>query len=408
MKKVTFLHCADLHLDSPMTGLKHLPDKIFKRLQESTFKSFSNLVETAIKAEVDFVIIAGDIFDGEDRSLRAQARFRKEMVRLNGKGIPVYVIHGNHDHLGGKWPKLDLPGNVHVFAGEVEVKQFLKPDGTSVNLYGFSYPKRHLPERWIDKYQKSGNADFHIGILHGHAEGSSEHGQYAPFRISELQDKQFDYWALGHIHKRKVLSNNPPVIYPGNPQGRNIKEQGDKGGYIVTLSEVGAEYGFFESNDIKWLEKQIDASSITSTSELYDLCSQSAEEARVEGVGVLLKMQISGIDIHQKEALALAESGELADVLQEEEKDKESFVWIREMALSEPIRINRTELAAKGEFYEELCSKIDSFGSWDEALSPLYGHSLARRHLEEIPDEEKKDLLREAEDILFAFLLDKE
>ncbi|MFS0634641.1 DNA repair exonuclease [Mesobacillus foraminis] len=408
MKKVTFLHCADLHLDSPMTGLKHLPERIFKRLQESTFNSFTNIVNIAIKAEADIMIIAGDIFDGEDRSLRAQARFRKEMERLNDQGIPVYVIHGNHDHLGGKWPKLELPENVHVFASEVEMKQYVKEDGTIVNLYGFSYPKRHLTERWINQYQKFGEADFHIGLLHGNTDGASEHGNYAPFSLTELQDKQFDYWALGHIHKRKVLSNDPPAIYPGNPQGRNRKETGSKGAYLGELSEGGAQYEFIEANDVKWLELWIDAASSKSSSELYDLCIQSMDKVRSEGVGIVLTMEISGSGNLSKEAVELVESGELMDALQEEEKNKESFVWLRRLSFSDSAGISRTQLAAQGEFYEELCSKIDSFNGWDEALQPLYGHSLARRHLGEIPPEQKEGILREAEQILFALLLEKE
>ncbi|GAE46065.1 metallophosphoesterase family protein [Mesobacillus boroniphilus] len=241
MKQVKFLHTADLHLDSPMVGLRHLPKVIFHRLQESTFTALKNITDAAIKHEVDFVVIAGDLYDAEDRSIRAQAVLRNEMVRLADKGIKVYGIHGNHDHLGAKSVMIDFPDNVHFFSDQVAKADFTKHDGTLVHLYGFSYPERHVMERWIEKYEKIDGADFHVGLLHGHFEGVSDHGKYASFRLSELIEKDYDYWALGHIHKREFLSQQPYVVYPGNPQGRNRKELGEKGAYIVKLTEAGAE-----------------------------------------------------------------------------------------------------------------------------------------------------------------------
>src|SRR4051812_21862531 len=126
MKRITFIHAADLHLDSPMTGLTHLPKPIFERIKDSTFAALKTLTEAAIKHQVDFVIIAGDLFDEEDRSVRAQTRLRKEMIRLYEHNIPVYIIHGNHDHLNGTWIHLDMPANVHIFSEKVEMKVFAK------------------------------------------------------------------------------------------------------------------------------------------------------------------------------------------------------------------------------------------------------------------------------------------
>lgn len=149
MKQISFIHAADLHLDSPMAGLKHLPAELFNRTKESTFTSLQKLTQTAIRLQVDFVIIAGDVFDGEDRSLKAQSRFRKEMLKLEAEGIPVYVVHGNHDHLNGSWVHLDMPKNVYVFPSEVETMKLTTKSGEIVHLYGFSYPVRHVVDRKI-------------------------------------------------------------------------------------------------------------------------------------------------------------------------------------------------------------------------------------------------------------------
>lgn len=405
MKKVKFLHCADLHLDSPMSGLKYLPEEIFQRLQNSTFKALGNITDLAISMQVDFVLIAGDIFDGEDRSLRAQARFRKEMLRLDQNGIQAYIIHGNHDHLGGTWTKMNWPENVHVLGADVEEQKFSKPDGTSAHIYGFSYPKRHVTERWVEKYVKKTGADFHIGLLHGHFEGVSEHGLYAPFRLSELLQKQFDYWALGHIHKREVLNAEPPVIYPGNPQGRNRKENGKKGCYLVSLSERGgAEYEFKEVNDVIWLDKTLDGSEVSGVGSLFDLCQNAVKENRIDGKGVVLTLEIANLNQFQTGSLPQGVVLELLETLQEHESEEQDFVWTRDIKLSVATQYNRSQLSVQGDFFNELFTAIDDFEHWEEALSPLYGHHLARKHLSELEEKEKESLLKEAENKLLQLL----
>ncbi len=402
MKEITFLHSADLHLDSPMTGLQSLPGPIFNRLRQSTFKALANLVDKAIKHDVDFVIVAGDIYDGADRSLKAQTGFRKEMERLCAAGIPAYIIHGNHDHLGGNWPKVELPENVHVFPGRIHRERFVKADGTAAHLYGFSYPERHVTDRWSDQYEKADDADYHIGILHGHAEGEWDHGKYAPFTVSELMKKNFDYWALGHIHKRIKLAESPPIIYSGNPQGRNRKETGKKGCYLVRLTENGTDLQFLETNDVIWTEISLDGSSVGNAGDLYRLCREEADRQRERGKGVILSLTIEGIRTDIKELRAAIETGELLEILQEEEKDEDNFVWIPSLSYRTDFIYEREKLVLQGEFYKEMLTVIDEYNDFPNTLSPLFNHNLARRHLDELDETEEKELLKEAEKLLIT------
>ncbi|MFL6558068.1 MAG: exonuclease SbcCD subunit D, partial [Bacillus sp. (in: firmicutes)] len=306
MKKISFIHAADLHLDSPMVGLKHLPQNIFTRVKESTFTAFKKVIDAAIDYQVDFVILAGDLFDGEDRSLRAQSRFRTEMLKLAKEEIPVYVVHGNHDHLNGTWVNLEMPANVHVFNSEVETKVLLTKNGEIIYLYGFSYPTRHVYDRKIDDYMKKEGADFHIGILHGNESAGVEHDNYAPFLVSDLHQKDFDYWALGHIHKRAVLSETPPVIYPGNIQGRNRKETGVKGIYHVTLTDLEKKMNFLETADIIWEETEVDAASAKNFLEVLQLCQTTINSVRSEQKGTLLSLLLKNVqleDEHQQRSV---------------------------------------------------------------------------------------------------------
>jgi DNA repair exonuclease SbcCD nuclease subunit len=403
MGKISFIHAADLHLDSPMLGLKHMPGNIFTRVKESTFTALKKLTAAAIDRQVDFVILAGDLFDGEDRSLRAQSRFRKEMLKLAEKEIPVYVVHGNHDHLNGSWVHLNMPDNVHMFHSEVETKVLRTKSGEIVHLYGFSYATRHVFERKIDDYKKIEGADYHIGILHGNESAGTEHDNYAPFSVKDLQQKAFDYWALGHIHKRAILSENPPIIYSGNIQGRNKKESGSKGFYHVTLTDNKAKMDYIEASDIIWEEAVIDAASASSFHDILHLCQTAINSVRKDQAGTLLTLFLKNIqldDYREKRSL----DGELLDLLLEDEKDEESFVWVVDFTITESVPIDKEQLKTDANFYGELFETIKHYDDADEALAPLYEHHLGRKYLSHLPKIEQEELIEKAEQLLIELL----
>jgi DNA repair protein SbcD/Mre11 len=397
MKKVSFIHAADLHLDSPMVGLRYLPHPIFNRLRESTFAALKKVTTAAIENKVDFVILAGDLFDGEDRSLRAQSRLRSEMLKLEANGIPVYVIHGNHDHLSGSWVQLDLPANVHIFTSEVEIKTLTTKDGALIHLYGFSYPKRHVWDRKIDDYIKHDGADFHIGILHGNEGSQSEHGNYAPFMVNDLLEKQFDYWALGHIHKRSVLFDDPPIVYPGNIQGRNKKETGIKGCYHVTLSELETNLQFIPTSDVVWEGVVIDASSAQNVQETLQICDDTKKSFRKNNMGTLLTLSLKNLQISDS-------IEELVEILQDEEQEEDSFVWIVDVIVEQSKVMDREHLTEKAEFYHELFNTVDQYESTGHALDSLYGHRVGKKYLSQLSLEDQQQLLKKAEDLLIKFL----
>jgi len=403
MKKISFIHAADLHLDSPMVGLKHLPANIFTRVKESTFTALKRLTAEAIHRNVDFVILAGDLFDGEDRSLMAQSRFRSEMLKLAEMNIPVYVIHGNHDHLNGSWVQLGMPDNVHIFGSTVEKKVLQTKSGENIHLYGFSYPVRHVYDKKIADYQKVEDADFHIGILHGNVSGGEEHDNYAPFTIKELDEKQFDYWALGHIHKRTIISEHPPIVYPGNIQGRNKKEKDEKGFYHVTLSESEAILNFVEASDIIWEEAFVDASLASNFYEIVQLCQFEMNRQRKEKTGTLLTLFLENVqldDSREKRSL----DGELLELLLEDEKDEESFVWLVDLVISENVKVNKEQLKVEANFYAELFDTAESYDDITTVISPLYEHRLGRKFLSTLSDTDQKELIENAEKLLIKLL----
>ncbi len=404
MNALTFLHIADLHLDSPFSGLTNLPTEIFKRVKESTFTSLARLINIAIEQKVDFIIIAGDLFDGEDRSLRAQSRFRKEMERLGEHGIEAFVTHGNHDHLSGNWPHFEWPSNVHVFQNEnVEVIPYLKNGVTVANIYGFSYAKKAVLENKTKFYEKKDGATYHIGILHGSKEGESTHSRYAPFLLSELQQKGFDYWALGHIHTSEILAEDPPIIYPGNIQGRHKKETGEKGGYLVKLSKAKTEYTFYPTSDLVWENTTIDLSELTSFDQLVDKSLSHLECLRKEIQGLFVTIEYIGTGPLQAQLQENAIKEDLLSILNDDISEK-NFVYVVGLKQNFQIEINRQKLKQDSHFIGDLLENMETYQDFDHALLPLRNNQSFRRYIDTFTSEELQEVLHDAENLILREL----
>ncbi|HEX7065227.1 MAG TPA: DNA repair exonuclease [Bacillales bacterium] len=408
MKSLRFIHCADLHLDRPFRGMAEAPAEIATRVRESTFHSFQRIVNAAIEHEVDFAVIAGDLFDEEIRSLRAQARFREEMLRLEESGIEAFVIHGNHDPVGGDWAALSWPGNVHVFGPEVEVMPFVKNGEVLAYLYGFSYGHRAVTEAMGPHYVKKPGALYHIGILHGQAEGNgTEHDPYAPFTVRELLGKEFDYWALGHIHKRQLLHEEDPVIlYPGNIQGLNPKETGEKGCTLVEMKGDMTNLSFVPTAEIEWQTCEVPISGLADAGQLLEACEKALEGMRKEVAGVLAVVEFSGAGplhtyLHQEENLE-----DLLGVVREGEETRKNFVWPVSCRVQTSPDWDRAQLEREDHFIGDLLRLIDDEGVGD-ALNPLLGNRRAKRYCSGPDGQERQEILQDAETLLLTELLRK-
>jgi DNA repair exonuclease SbcCD nuclease subunit len=403
---ITFIHAADLHLDSPFVGLKHLPSRLFEKIRESTFLAFSRLITFAIKEQVDFVLLAGDLYDEEERSLKAQLKLKKEFDRLYEAGIEVFVIHGNHDHMGGKWLDIQWPENVHVFSSkQVEMKVFRKNGLPLAYIYGYSYPTRSVIENMSSHYMKNDNTSvYHIGMLHGSIEGNNEHDVYCPFKLNELITKEFDYWALGHIHKRQLLhKSNPIIAYPGNIQGRHRKELGEKGFYLVEMNEDDATTSFISTEEVLWEEVKISINGINSISELMKQCEEMIEQVRLKQCSTCLTIVLTGTGIMADSIQSSETIQDLMDALNETEGENEHFVWIVKIEnhTFQPVE-EKHKLAS---FFTDLHTTVESYQLFETVIEPLTQHPIYRKYITEFTKEEQKQLLKEAEQLLHKELL---
>ncbi|WP_208559117.1 metallophosphoesterase family protein [Marinilactibacillus kalidii] len=326
---ITFIHAADLHLDSPFSGLKDIPNNIIEAIKTSTFQSLATIVQAAIHNQVDFVLFSGDIYDLEDRSVKAQVQFKKEMERLEQTNIPVYIIHGNHDFIGDESLHLALPNNVTVFRTTVETVTLQTKGGESVAISGFSYGKRWVNERMITHYPKRMKAvDFHIGMLHGFQEGlASEHAHYAPFTINELREKQYDYWALGHIHTRSQVAAHPPAYYPGNIQGRNKKETGEKGYLLVELVKNGGEtVDFHSTSPIVWRKIHVDAKEAQDMNQIFNHVQTALPDLKASKINYLITLEIDVGEGLSDQLIKKLSQSQFIEAHQQTAQDR--FIWI--------------------------------------------------------------------------------
>jgi exonuclease SbcD len=227
-----FIHTADLHLDSPLNTLALRNADLAGDVRIASRTALERIVSACIENEVDALILAGDLYDGDQRSIRTAEFLTRQMRRLHEKHIRVFIIRGNHDAASAITRELSLPDNVHVFdtsGGTVRIEH------SGVAVHGVSFPKGRVPKSLLPRFAAPVPGMFNIGLLHTSVSGSEGHDVYAPCTLAELKAQGYDYWALGHIHKRMVHSRDPAIVMPGIPQGRDINEDGRKSATLVTI-----------------------------------------------------------------------------------------------------------------------------------------------------------------------------
>jgi DNA repair protein SbcD/Mre11 len=232
-----FIHTADIHLDSPLRGLSAYENAPAERLRNASRDALRELVTKAIDEQVTFMVIAGDLYDGDWKDYQTGIFFVGQMGRLAKAGIRVYLLHGNHDAESEMTKKLALPDNVNVFSSRSA--QVHKVDGYKVALHGHSFASRAVAENLASSYQAKAEGHYNIGVLHTALEGYAAHPNYAPCTVAELHGKGYDYWALGHVHEFQQWKEQSTIVFPGNLQGRHVRETGRKGAVCVTVDDSG-------------------------------------------------------------------------------------------------------------------------------------------------------------------------
>lgn len=294
MTAFQFLHAADLHLDSPLRGLAARGEAASAFLSASR-RALSALVETAIARRVAFVVIAGDVYDGDWRDYSTGQFFAREMGRLARADIPVFLLRGNHDAESVITRQLALPPNVHEFA--TARPQTLRLDALKAALHGQGFAERRANEDIAQAYPPAVPGWFNIGVLHTSLDGREGHAAYAPTQIAHLRRHGYAYWALGHVHAREIVAQDPWIVFPGNLQGRHARETGAKGATLVRVEEgrvAGVEALTLDA--ARFDHVTLDLSAARGEDDLREAAraALAAAAARAEGRPLALRVTLAG------------------------------------------------------------------------------------------------------------------
>ena len=290
-----FLHLADPHIDSPMKGLRQFADAPVEQLRSATRDAFAAAMTYAIDEAIPLVVIAGDLFDNAWEDIATGLWVVEQFIRLRDAGVKVCLIRGNHDAASLLPTRLRWPENVHEFTAD-GADTWIDED-LGVAVHGQSFADRSVPEDLAALYPSRRSGLFNIGLLHTSLTGSAAHDTYAPTSLDVLYDRGYDYWALGHIHKREQFDGPVPVAFAGNMQGRSVRETGPRGGLLVEIDGAAPTLSFVPFDAVRWNVARVDAERDDATDDLIAKAVSAVGGLRSDAGGrpVAVRLQLAGV-----------------------------------------------------------------------------------------------------------------
>lgn len=300
MPALRFLHAADIHLGRQFSGLQRSSPELGDLFRRAGYSAWERMVQTAINNRVDFVTLAGDVFDAVHPTVRARVTFMKGIQRLHEAGIPVFMALGNHDPLRTFPAALrSLPG-LHLFGPNPDVPGSGAVEHVEgVVVFGASYEKSVVTENLAKRFSRDKGIDVAIGVLHANVFGYSAHKDYAPCTLDDLRQVPMDAWCLGHVHSGQVLWEDPLILYAGTSQGAHAAECGIKGCYLVTVNERGSSSAaFVPLAPVNWEEVHLDATGLDSPERLLEVAEETCVGLVPAGQdleAVVVRIHVTGV-----------------------------------------------------------------------------------------------------------------
>ncbi len=407
MKPFTFIHAADLHIDSPFVGLHTESEDVGRALRLATRNAFKNLVQACLDHEVDFLLVAGDVYDGKDRSVGAQLQFLEGLKRLAEADIRCFVVHGNHDPLDGRLSALAWPDEVHLFGPKPETIEVPVGGEAVATVTGVSFPRSDVRTNLAKKLHPPPGDLFHIGLLHCNVGADTGHESYAPCELRDLQDSGMNYWALGHVHERKILARDPHVVYPGNPQGRSIREPGTRGCYLVKVDGGGEiDLEFLPLNVVRWARGEISIGDLDTLDQLETVLEEAADllAAEEEDRGLVCRLGLVGRGALHQELASPGALEDLLDRLRERFEARDPVLWVQQIDSETRPDIDLEALAGGEDLLAEVFAVTREFRESGGDVSDLcavladcFDNSRVKKAVDAPGDEEFRELLAAAE-----------
>ena len=366
-----FIHASDLHLDSPLRGLSRYEGAPVDEVRGASRRAFENLIAAALRERVDLVVIGGDLYDGDWPDHNTGLFFVKGVTQLAEEGIPVAIVRGNHDAASKLTKSLRLPRNVYLLADAKPETVVL--DSIGVAVHGQSFFTPAVLNDLASAYPASIAGCFNIGLLHTSLNGRPGHDNYAPTTLSVLQGKGYDYWALGHVHAAEIVSREPWIVYPGNTQGRHIRESGAKGCSLISVENgVVAGQQAIALDVMRWETLPLDISALPDLDALLDAATAAIRDriAQAEGRALAIRVRIGGSGpLHcllatQPETVAQQLRGAAIEA-------SNAQVWIEKIELATRPRLDLDRIAERDDPLGLLVRELRGLAADDAARESI-------------------------------------
>nr|WP_250806926.1 DNA repair exonuclease [Neorhizobium tomejilense] len=343
MTSFRFIHAADLHLGSPFQGLALKDAAIAELFIEASRRAFSGLIDQAVERNVDFFIVAGDVYDGDWKDNKIGLFFNREVARLERAGIPVFLLKGNHDAESVITKTITLPKNVSEFP--VNKPGSFRLDHLKVALHGQGFAERSAVENLSLAYPRPEQGWFNIGVLHTSLTGREPHAPYAPCSVEDLRSRGYDYWALGHVHDFEIVAEDPLVVFPGNLQGRSIREQGAKGAVLVTVEDGRITHERIITDSARFAELVVLVEPDDNIPAILRRIENALEDVveRMEGRPLALRIRLTGKSRFRNEVMARAE--DFRDEVQAACHRSHQDIWLEKLEVRLEPATNGTSVA---------------------------------------------------------------
>ncbi|WP_151638071.1 metallophosphoesterase family protein [Noviherbaspirillum aerium] len=373
-----FIHAADLHIDSPLRGLDAHDGAPVDRLRSATRRAFVALIDLAIAQNVDFVILAGDIFDGNWPDFHTGLFFREQLVRLRQQGIAVVIARGNHDAESQITKQLPAVEGVHIFS--TEMPETVVREDLGVALHGYSFPQRAVTHDVVPDFPRAVPGMFNIGVLHTSLTGRDGHDDYAPTSVEMIMTRGYDYFALGHVHAREVVRDaNPRIVFPGNLQGRKSNETGPKGCELVTVVDgriVGAD--FVPLDVVRWHRLELDVTGIETLDGLVRAFHHAVKQLTD---GATDRMHAIRLIVHGESPLNRIEAeqpGTIGAAIIAALQDMESLeIWLERVKTALRTPLDREQAALRTDAVGEVVSLVNELMDDEDRLADWIARELS-------------------------------
>ena len=444
MTPVRFIHAADLHLDAAFAGLcREAPAELVRRLHEATFTAAARLFDLCEAERPDFLLLAGDISNQEDQSLRAQLMLHERCRRLETLGVRVFLVHGNHDPYPARLKTLRWPDNVTLFGEEPESRLVTRDGAPLAVIHGVSHASAKETRNLAARFQRTEDPCLQIGLLHTTLGAEDGETRYAPCSLDDLTASGLHYWALGHVHEQREICRRPLAVYPGSTQGLHINEQGEKGCLLVTAEPDGGDFrftcAFKPLGPVIWkildLPLDVPATTMSHSSDQPDASTSPApvpaDEACLADLEIRLRAAldeaVAGL-WPRCEALILRlvltgrtpfnallrKPGPRAELLERlrEAQVTGPLVFVKDLEVRTLPLLDRARLTTREDLLGEILRGGDELRATPEllraeaaeALKDLFAHPRAKRALAAVDDDTLRQILDDAESLCAELL----